>query len=118
VCRVKHSIKLTDLAPEFKEMIKAGTMRECPVCKQLTTRERGICNIINCVKCQIFWNWRDKSTGKDEATLKAQARAKGSLWEDGELLWQQQLEQRDPEAFKQLLERNGIKYNPHYRRGT
>jgi hypothetical protein len=35
----------------------------------------------------------------------------------GELRYQQELERRDPQAFKALLERNGIEYNPNYIRG-
>jgi len=118
VCRAKHSIKLSDLAPEFKQMIADGTMRPCPTCKQLTTKEVGICNAINCVKCGAWWNWSDRSTAKDEASLKAQARANGTLWEKGELQYQQALQKKDPQAFKQLLERNGIKFDPNYQRGT
>jgi hypothetical protein len=35
----------------------------------------------------------------------------------GELRYQQDLERSDPKAFKALLERNGIKYDPNYIRG-
>ena len=35
----------------------------------------------------------------------------------GELVYQQTLERSNPAEFKALLERNGIKYNPHYVRG-
>lgn len=33
-------------------------------------------------------------------------------WEPGELRYQQNLQRKDPAAFKALLERNGIKYDP------
>jgi hypothetical protein len=36
----------------------------------------------------------------------------------GELVYQQDLERRDPKKFKALLERNGIEYNPNYIRGN
>lgn len=35
----------------------------------------------------------------------------------GELQYQLQLQNSNPEEFKALLERNGIKYDPHYIRG-
>ena len=35
----------------------------------------------------------------------------------GELEYQQQLEQTNLEEFKKLLERNGMEYDPNYRRG-
>ena len=42
----------------------------------------------------------------------------GTLWMPGELAFQQNLQQKDPKAFKALLERNGMEYNPNYQRGT
>ena len=42
----------------------------------------------------------------------------GTLWEPGELAFQQDLQRKDPKAFKALLERNGMEYNPNYVRGT
>ena len=42
----------------------------------------------------------------------------GTLWEPGELAYQQGLQRSDPGAFKALLERNGVEYNPNYVRGT
>eukprot|EP00479_Gromia_sphaerica_P013120 TRINITY_DN717_c0_g1_i1.p1 TRINITY_DN717_c0_g1~~TRINITY_DN717_c0_g1_i1.p1 ORF type:complete len:55 (+),score=3.84 TRINITY_DN717_c0_g1_i1:30-167(+) len=41
----------------------------------------------------------------------------GSLWEPGELQYQLNLQPSDPTAFKDLLERNGIKYDPNFVRG-
>ena len=35
----------------------------------------------------------------------------------GELRYQQELERSNPKAFRALLERNGIKYDPNYVRG-
>jgi hypothetical protein len=81
-----------------------------PKCRHLTLKEKGVCNVLQCAKCGVWWNWRSKETGKDSATLKQKARMSGSLWEPGELQFQQRLEQTDPAAFKALLERNGGKY--------
>ena len=50
--------------------------------------------------------------------VKEKARQRGTLWEPGELQYQQTLQQSDPSAFKNLLERNGMHYDPNYRRGT
>ena len=41
----------------------------------------------------------------------------GTMWEPGELHYQLKLQREDPEAFKQLLKRNGIEFNPNYVRG-
>ena len=80
-------------------------------------KEKGICNIIHCVKCGIWWNWRNREQGYSERDMKQRARAQGTLWERGELDFQRRLEQENPEEFKALLERNGIRYDPNYRRG-
>ena len=42
----------------------------------------------------------------------------GQLWEAGELHYQQKLQHEDPAAFQRLLERNGMKYDPNYVRGS
>lgn len=95
-----------------------GSLRECPSCSFPTIKEYGICNIIQCEQCNIWWNWRSKETGRTSQELKNKARSRGTLWEPGELQFQQTLQQSDPEAFKELLERNGMQYDPNYRRGT
>ncbi len=113
-------------------MIKTGQLRECPTCRHLTLKEKGLCNIIECAKCGIWWNWRTNEQGHNGKDLKQRARMNGTLWEPGkkknnkfhnafflvgELRYQQELQQRNPKAFKALLERNGIKYDPNYIRG-
>jgi hypothetical protein len=97
-------------------------------------KEKGLCNVIECVKCGIWWNWRTREQGHDGKDLKQKARMNGTLWEagrslkdfnlflivsffSGELRYQQELERSNPKEFQALLERNGIKYDPNYVRG-
>jgi len=77
-----------------------------------------VCNVINCATCNCWWNWRSGEVGRSSAELKQRARMAGTLWEPGELAYQQGLQRSDPGAFKALLERNGVEYNPNYVRGT
>lgn len=100
------------------KMLAEGTMRKCPKCDLITMKEFGVCNVIQCEKCSIWWNWRTRETGRNSRELKQKARMSGTLWEPGELDYQSTLERSDPEAFKTLLERNGVTYDPNYRRGT
>lgn len=58
-----------------------------------------------------------KETGRSAQELKNKARMAGTLWLPGELQYQLELERKNPEEFKKLLERNGQKYDPNYRRG-
>ena len=102
----------------FAALIKEGTLRLCPSCDFPTMKDKGMCNVMHCGQCGIWWNWRSRETGTSYRELKMRARRGGTLWEPGELAYQQRLEREDPEAFKLLLERNGIPYDPHYRRGT
>ncbi len=119
VCSLAQKVKASeDLDEDFKKMVTEGTLRPCPKCKHWTMKEKGICNVICCAQCGIWWNWRTKETGTSSSELKAKARNTGVLWEPGELAYQQELEAKDPAAFKALLERNGMKYDPNYQRGT
>ena len=103
---------------EVQKMIKDGKIRHCPKCRLPTMKEYGICNVINCEQCGVWWNWRTNDTGRSSREVKEKARQRGTLWEPGELQYQQTLQQSDPSAFKNLLERNGMHYDPNYRRGT
>ena len=103
---------------EMKKMIAEGKLRECPKCRLLTMKEYGVCNVIDCQQCGIVWNWRTRETGRTSAELKRKARQKGTLWESGELDYQRTLQQTNKKAFIALLERNGVKYDPNYRRGS
>lgn len=102
----------------IQELIRNGSMRKCPKCEDLTMKDKGICNVIQCGKCKIWWNWKTRETGNSQREMKNRARMNGTLWEPGELAYQQRLQRTDPAAFALLLERNGIKYDPNYRRGT
>lgn len=73
---------------------------------------------MECGRCGIFWNWETRVTARTSSELKEISRDDGSLWQPGELAYQQQLQRTDIEAFKALLARNGIQYDPNYVRGT
>merc|ERR550532_3803290 len=118
VCYTEQKITRESGADEgFYEMVKAGTIRMCPLCQHPTMKDKGMCNVLQCGKCSIWWNWQSKEYSKRAGELKAKARQTGTLWMPGELAYQQNLERTDIEAFKKLLARNGIKYDPNYRRG-
>jgi len=92
-------------------LIANGTMRDCPRCHHYTIKEYGLCNVIECPSCSIFWNWRTKDTANSSTELKQKARLTTSLWEPGQLEYQQQLEQNNFSAFRALL---GDQYDPNY----
>ena len=98
-------------------LVKDGSVRLCPRCREPTMKDKGICNVIQCGKCSIWWNWRSRDTGNTSVELKDKARLCGTLWEPGELEYQMNLQRSNLPAFKQLLERNGQQYNPKYQRG-
>jgi hypothetical protein len=122
VCSCRQVVARRQIAEEDDEalckMLAEGVMRKCPSCKLVTMKEFGVCNVIQCEKCSIWWNWRSRETGRNSRELKQKARMSGTLWEPGELDYQRTLESSDPTAFKSLLERNGVAYDPNYRRGT
>ena len=72
---------------------------------------------VYCGQCGIYWNWRTRETGNSSTEMKSRARQQGTLWEPGELQYQQYLQKTNLKEFIKLLERNGIKYDPNYRRG-
>lgn len=102
---------------DYQNLIKTGILRPCPKCSFMASKDYGICNIIQCSHCNIWWNWKTRLTGKTKDKLKDMARHDGTLWEPNELEYQQQLERTDKDAFKKLLNSNGIRYNPFYTRG-
>lgn len=122
VCSCRQIVARKLIAEEDDEalckMLAEGTMRKCPSCQLVTMKEFGVCNVIQCEKCSIWWNWRSFETGRNSRELKQKARMSGTLWEPGELDYQRTLERSDPAAFKSLLERNGVAYDPNYTRGT
>jgi hypothetical protein len=77
------SIVVVLLLVEFKDMIRLGTLRERPACRQLTLKEKGVCNVIECVKCGVWWNWRTREQGHSEKDLKHRSRMNNTLWEPG-----------------------------------
>lgn len=87
-------------------------------CCLLQMKDKGMCNVMHCGKCGIYWNWKTRETGTSSSQLKNKARRNGTLWEPGELRYQQELQRNNLPEFKKLLERNGIKYDPNYVRGT
>jgi len=78
---------------DVAKLVKDGTVRLCPRCKDPTMKDMGICNVIQCGRCQIWWNWRSRETGNNSVELKDRARVGGSLWEPGELEYQMRLQQ-------------------------
>jgi len=102
---------------DIMKLYRTGAMRDCPVCKFPHMRDKGMCNIMQCGQCQIWWNWKSYDCGDSMAVLKLKARNDKTLWEPGELEYQRMLERTKPEEFRSLLEKNGIKYNPNYKRG-
>jgi len=101
----------------FQALLESGTLRLCPKCEFPTMKDKGLCNVMQCGQCGIWWNWRTYEFGSSSRDLKNTARMEGTLWEKGELQYQQRLERQNPEEFKKLLESNGIKYDPNYVRG-
>lgn len=120
-CRVCDSTQLVShrskLDNSWAELLKAGIMRACPKCSFPTSKDHGMCNAMSCHKCGVWWNWRSRRTASTLRELKADSRRLGTLWEPGELAYQQQLQRNNPAAFKKLLESNGIKYDPNFVRG-
>merc|ERR1719445_934148 len=117
-CGQKQTAKRkTEFDEGFKEMLKSGKIRKCPKCEMAHMEDKGLCNVLQCGKCKIWWNWRSREMHNTQKGLKQIARQNRTLWEPGELEYQMKLQRDDPAAFKHLLESNGIKYDPNYRRG-
>eukprot|EP01084_Bolivina_argentea_P267696 454493_1 len=116
-CENNHKIK-NEIDNGFKELILNGIMKECPQCNYPTMKDYGMCNVMHCGKCNVYWNWRTKDIGSSSNEVKQKARNNGTLWEAGELSYQQNLERNNLKEFIALLGRNGIKYDPNYRRGS
>merc|ERR1711933_44553 len=117
-CSKKQTIKRkVEMDEGFKEMMKSGTIRLCPKCNHPHMKDKGLCNVLQCGACKIWWNWRSRDTADTQKALKQRARANHTLWEPGELAYQQNLQATNLPEFIKLLERNGIKYDPNYRRG-
>jgi len=102
----------------FQAMLKAGTLKLCPKCQFPTMKDIGMCNVLQCGQCGIWWNWKTFEFSTNSKDLKNKARDHGTLWEHGELEYQRRLQRENPEEFKKLLERNGIQYDSNYIRGT
>merc|ERR1712032_101647 len=93
-CRKRHIVCKNTIKSDdgFNELIKSGVLRLCPKCSLPTMKDKGMCNVMHCGKCGIYWNWK--------------------TYEPGELAYQQKLQRTNLPEFKKLLERNGIKYDP------
>jgi len=121
-CGCDHRIEENEMKNNeqdaFSSMIESGLMRTCPQCDYPAMKDYGLCNVMHCGKCRIYWNWRSKEMGHSSTEIKQKARNNGTLWEPGELSYQQGLQNNNLPAFIALLARNGIKYDPNYRRGS
>jgi len=121
-CGSTHILKKEEVENKvddgFDALISRGVLRECPKCRYPAMKDYGMCNVMHCAKCNVFWNWRTKETGSSSNEVKQRARSNGTLWENGELAFQQNLQRNNLKEFIALLARNGIKYDPNYRRGS
>ena len=98
----------------MQKMLDDGSMRKAPCCGQLHVKQHGVCNIIQCQACNMFFNWSSNDVGKDSKVLKQKARQANTLWQPGEQEFQANLAATDKQAFIKLLEDNGVKYDPNY----
>ena len=65
------------------------------------------CNSIQCAGCEVWFNWATLRTSSSKAgTLSV-----GPAWQPGEREYQMSLPEKEK---KELLERNGIEYDPNY----
>ncbi|ETO07901.1 hypothetical protein RFI_29491 [Reticulomyxa filosa] len=64
----------------FQELLKSGVLRLCPKCQFPTMKDKGLCNILQCGQCGIWWNWNNYEFGTSMRDLKNKARAQGTLW--------------------------------------
>eukprot|EP00479_Gromia_sphaerica_P008383 TRINITY_DN3156_c0_g1_i1.p1 TRINITY_DN3156_c0_g1~~TRINITY_DN3156_c0_g1_i1.p1 ORF type:complete len:255 (-),score=36.38 TRINITY_DN3156_c0_g1_i1:209-973(-) len=73
-CGTKQVVRLeaaTDkLDDGFQKMVKEGVIRLCPTCKHPAMKDYGMCNIMECGKCGVWWNWKTYATGKSYSSLK------------------------------------------------
>jgi len=118
VCKKSQTVAKVDPDADVQKLLAEGVIRKCPKCEHPAMKDYGMCNIMECGKCGIWWNWKTRETGKTSRELKDRARARGTLWEPGELAFQQGLQHTNPAKFKELLEKNGIKFDPNYHRGS
>jgi len=117
-CEKKYKYKRKHEMDEgFKQLLKEGKIRLCPVCQYPHAKDYGLCNVLQCGQCNIWWNWRTKDHATTSKELKQKARIDKSLWEPGELEYQMDLQKNNPVEFKAFLERNGITYDENYVRG-
>ena len=72
-----------DQDKDLQQMLKDGIVRMCPSCKDPMMKDYGICNVIQCGQCSIWWNWKTRQTGSSSTELKLRARQAGVLWEPG-----------------------------------
>jgi hypothetical protein len=104
--------------PGMQAMLDAGTLRPCPQCDALNMKDYGLCNVLQCHTCQIWWNWESRATGKSAQALKDLARRTGTMWLPGELQYNTTLQRTNLPAFIDLLKRNGVEYDPNFVRGA
>jgi transcription elongation factor Elf1 len=116
--KVERRALSSDEEKELKALVDSGVLRPCPRCGMLSGKDYGMCNVMHCGGCGVYWNWRSRDIGESYNQMKNRARTDGTMWEPGELDYQRRLERQNPKEFQRLLERNGIHYDPNYIRGT
>ena len=98
----------------MQKMLDNGSMRKSSCCGQLHHKQYGVCNVIQCQGCNMYFNWNSNDFGKDSKELKQKARDANTLWQPGEQEYQANLRATDEQAFIELLKSNGVDYDPNY----
>ena len=55
----------------FADMEQSGEVKRCPVCKHPHMKDYGLCNVLKCGNCMIWWNWKTYEYDKSQKALKS-----------------------------------------------